>query len=174
MILVTGGSGSGKSEWAEKCAMEAANGGKLYYLATMNNEGDEARRRIKRHRDLRLGKGFDTIEEGMDVSRVLQRAGSSDTVLLEDLSNLLANLRYSAGIEFSDSEKIILRGIEKLSDGVRELVIVSNDIFADGYEYPSETEEYMKTLARLNSRFAASSHTVVEVVAGISIYHKRK
>ncbi len=174
MILVSGGSGSGKSEWAEKFATEARDNGKLYYLATMNTEGEEAHRRIKRHRDLRLGKGFDTIEEGLDVRRALESAGSSDVVLLEDLSNLLANLRYSSGLDFSDAEMIITDGIRKLSDGVGELVIVSNDIFSDGYDYPSETKEYMKTLARLNSRFAASSHTVVEVVAGISIYHKRK
>ena len=64
LILVTGGSGSGKSEYAENTAVALAEkeGLPLYYVATMKPYGEEGRRRVARHRRLRAGKGFETIE----------------------------------------------------------------------------------------------------------------
>ena len=62
--LILGGASSGKSEYAEAFAGELAakeNCGKVY-LATMRNDGPEAGRRIERHRRLREGKGFITVE----------------------------------------------------------------------------------------------------------------
>ena len=42
LMVITGGSGSGKSEFAEKQAVRLAKGGPLYYLATMQVYGEEA------------------------------------------------------------------------------------------------------------------------------------
>lgn len=174
MILVMGGSGSGKSEWAENRAVSEADKGRLCYLATMSPKGSEAAKRIERHRHLREGKGFDTIEETENVSAALDKAGRSDTVLLEDLSNLLANIRYGSGLDFEAAEEKIISDIDTLSEGVGELIIVSNDIFSDGCVYDRETRQFMETMAKLNERFADRAHTVVEVVAGICIYHKKQ
>ena len=60
--LVTGGSASGKSEYAENLAAELSRGVSLYYIATMEPYGEEAGKRIRRHRRLREAKGFQTIE----------------------------------------------------------------------------------------------------------------
>ena len=60
MTLVTGGSGSGKSEYAERLA--AAGGTPRIYVATMIPWDDEGRRRIEKHRAMRAGKGFETVE----------------------------------------------------------------------------------------------------------------
>ena len=57
MVTVTGGSGSGKSEYAENILAELVNKtkehNKLYYIATMKPYGEDAARRIKRHYKLR-------------------------------------------------------------------------------------------------------------------------
>lgn len=45
LILVTGGSGSGKSAFAEQKAVSLAAGGELVYLATMQVYGEEGKRR---------------------------------------------------------------------------------------------------------------------------------
>ena len=60
LILVTGGSGSGKSEYAENTAVSLAEekGLPLYYIAAMRPFGEEGRRRVERHRRLRAGKGL--------------------------------------------------------------------------------------------------------------------
>ena len=50
--LITGGSASGKSAYAEAWIKEAAKDRPLCYLATMRPWGEEARARIRRHRKL--------------------------------------------------------------------------------------------------------------------------
>ena len=60
MTLVTGGSGSGKSEYAERLAV--AGGTPRIYVATMIPWDDEGWRRIEKHRAMRAGKGFETVE----------------------------------------------------------------------------------------------------------------
>ena len=67
LYLVTGGSGSGKSEYAEKLAVHlrerlGSEAGRLYYVATMYSYDRECDKRIARHRLMRRDKGFSTIE----------------------------------------------------------------------------------------------------------------
>ena len=58
--LVTGGAASGKSEYAESLALRLP--GRRIYLATMRPADPESLARINRHRLLRQGRGFDTLE----------------------------------------------------------------------------------------------------------------
>ena len=61
MILVTGGSGSGKSAFAEDCVL-ALGEKKRIYIATMFPFDEESKKRVARHRNMRKGKGFETVE----------------------------------------------------------------------------------------------------------------
>lgn len=61
LILVTGGSGSGKSAFAEDRILSLGEA-KRIYIATMHPFDQESFKRIERHRKMRAGKGFDTIE----------------------------------------------------------------------------------------------------------------
>ena len=72
ILLVTGGSASGKSEYAENRALQLAKAEqkKLIYLAAMKPFGEEAAKRIERHRQLRAGKGFETVERYTDIEVV--------------------------------------------------------------------------------------------------------
>lgn len=96
LYFVTGGSGSGKSEYAENLAVEMHQGeflgGALYYIATMLPWGEEGRRRILRHRRQRRDKGFLTRERFCRLE-LLEGTGE-DVILLECISNLLANEMY--------------------------------------------------------------------------------
>ena len=60
-MMVTGGSGSGKSEFAESLVTGLADGPNLY-IATMFPFDEECHKRIARHREMRKDKGFDTLE----------------------------------------------------------------------------------------------------------------
>ena len=55
MILVTGGSGSGKSAFAEDCIVAFGNARRIY-IATMYPFDEESRKRVKRHQAMRQGK----------------------------------------------------------------------------------------------------------------------
>ena len=100
LLLVYGGSGSGKSAWAERELLARAQG-RAVYLATMEPGTGEAARRIQRHRAMRerhgaaAGRRFVTLERPVDIGGADVRPG--DWVLLEDLGTLLANEIWPAG-----------------------------------------------------------------------------
>lgn len=175
MTLVLGGSGSGKSAYAEDCAVLLSRGKRAYYLATMEAFSKEAEKRIARHRDLRSKKGFLTIEQPTAIRKALERMETGEnTVLLEDMSNLIANEMF-AGNEPKAEEAVIeeiMDGIMKLKEEVAHLIIVSNNVFEDGRTYDRETMAYIRTMGRINRKLAALADKAVEVVVGIPLILK--
>ena len=105
--LITGGSGSGKSEYAEEmaCRCRKGPGEKLVYVATMYPYGEETKMKIRRHRQMREGKGFETVECYTGLARVAGRleAYGSVTVLIECISNLVSNGLYGIPGRLSDN-----------------------------------------------------------------------
>ena len=81
--LITGGSGSGKSVYAENWLIrqggrEACGKEKPFlYIATMRPFGQESRQKIMRHRNQRAGKGFATLECYQDLEAQMKEAGST-------------------------------------------------------------------------------------------------
>lgn len=168
--LVIGGAASGKSDYAESLLGDA---GKKFYLATMQPFGEEAQRRIARHRALRASKGFVTLERFTALAALTEAelpAGCS--VLLECLGNLAANELFSPEGAGENAEAVILGGVALLTRRCRDLVVVTNDVFADGVAYDAETRRYLALLGRCNAALAARFDAVVEVVCGIPIVLK--
>lgn len=181
-VLVTGGSGSGKSAYAERRAVELfaktakrriksdsgliLSAPRLVYLATMWNDPDdpETAARIRRHRAMRRDKGFVTIEQPSHVNRA--DLHESDTALLEDLPNLLANEFYREGRQNAAQIADDLRGLSSIC---RNLVVVTGIIDCDGAEYDSFTQNYIRALSALSSSLAEQADEVTEVAAGIPV-----
>ena len=136
--LVFGGAASGKSECGEKLVCSLPRTGELIYLATMEPFGPEAEARIRRHRELRAGRGFSTLERARDLAgRPLPSGG---TVLLEDLGNLAANELFSG--PDMDPEGAFLRirdGLQAVRAQSEHLVDIRNDLHRAGETYPRET-----------------------------------
>lgn len=170
MHLITGGSGSGKSVYAEAQIL-ALNGERRIYIATMYPYDEESRQRIARHRAMRAEKKFSTVEcyRDLENAEVPEKAD----VLLECMSNLTANEMFWPNGAGTETEERILRGVERLCRKVRNLIIVSNEIFSDGIEYERGTREYQRTLGRINCRLAEIADCVTEVVYGIPLEVKR-
>ena len=113
ITLITGGSGSGKSAYAEKYICHASNekGCKeKYYIATMQVFDDEGQRKIDRHRRLRAGKDFITIEQPRDIQDAVSKLQSENSLktgrlaLLECMSNLVANEMFPP-VDASDTKE---------------------------------------------------------------------
>ena len=175
MILVIGGSGSGKSAYAEKVALECQKEKRHFYLATMHVFGEEGQKKVERHRKLRAGKGFVTIEQPTDIMQCLPalRETGGGVVLLECMSNLTANEIYQEGGAGDNTVKAILNGIHHLLERAENLVVVTNEVFSDGITYDPETEKYLEKLGAINCQMAQIADTVTEVVYGIPIFHKK-
>ena len=161
IVLVTGGSGCGKSTWAEKL-IQALPAEKRIYIATMQVYDRESELRVERHRKQRADKGFRTVECEKDLSGALIEDGS--TVLLEDLVNLTANEMFDGG----DPERIV-PDLRKIAARCRHLVMVTNDLFSDGVDYSPSVKEYLQCLAEVNRQAAEMADCVVEVVYSIPV-----
>ena len=138
----------------------------MLYVATMKPYDDECLKRIERHRKMRDGKGFRTVECYTDLSEITE---SADTILLECMSNLTANVMFSYNND-NAFEKII-GGILNLKS--ENIVIVTNEISSDGIEYGEDTKMYISLLGRINSVLSKRADKVYEVVYGIPIEIKR-
>lgn len=177
MTLIIGGSGSGKSAYAENYMNSISEDRKKYYIATMQIYDEEGKRKVERHRMLRGGKGFSTIEQPLDIGNAAEKLEDGDkTALLECISNLTANemfLEEVPGTEEVITEKIV-GGIAVLNRELTHLVIVSNNVFEDGNVYDKTTMAYIRAMGRINQKLAEMADEVVEVVVGIPIVIKAK
>lgn len=174
LTVITGGSGSGKSEYAEQLILKKAldKTKPLYYIATMQPFGAEGERRIARHRKQREGCGFITLEQytQLEAADIPQGANA----LLECMSNLTANEMFGSRKVRSAQEigQDIIRGVETLKLRCENLVIVTNEVFSDGNSYDRETQEYIRCLGMINRSLAKMADCVVEVVYSIPIILK--
>lgn len=162
IALVTGGSGCGKSTWAEKYIQKL--GGRKFYIATMQVVDEECHARVARHQRQREGLGFETLELSTDIGSAGVAPGCA--ALVECLPTLLANEMFGG-----DPERV-LPGLLKLMDNCGHLVVVTNDVFSDGLTYDPETAAYQKTLAGINRAVADRADLVVEVVFSIPVVLK--
>lgn len=159
--IVIGKSNTGKSELAEKLALETGDE-KVYYLATMNVCDDAGKERVVKHRKQREGKGFITLEKQKDIAGILDETGDAktSTVLLECVANLVSNYIFddpSFDLKDSDPESACediaskaAGEIKALAEKVHNLIIVTNEYDKDGEGYDDETRFYVKTLSRTN------------------------
>ncbi len=171
ITLVIGGAASGKSKFAEELLLRAASFPR-YYIATMQPFDDECRARIRRHRQMRAEKYFETVECFVHLEQVcLPQKGA---VLLECMSNLVANELYSPEGAGDNTVEYICRGILHLGSQCKDLVVVSNEVFSGGCEYQGDTRRYMQMLASVNRMLASWADVVYEVVGGIAVCHKGK
>ncbi len=186
---MTGGSGSGKSAYAESLLSSCE--GIKYYIATMQIYDAEGEKKVERHRKLRAGKGFLTIESPMNVGKIrfacvggseqaqyqqeaerkVQGSPEKKSALLECMSNLTANEMFTKDGMKSEEEVVekIVSEIQTLSQKLDNLVIVTNNVFEDGVIYDAGTMEYLRALGRINAVLARLADRVAEVVVGIPV-----
>ena len=133
---------------------------------------EESRKRVQRHRKMRQGKGFETVEcyTGLDKIRLPENC----TVLLECMSNLVANEMFQEEGAHENTVEAVLKGVRHIIEQAGNLVIVTNDLFSEAADYQGETGLYQEYLGQINQKIAEIADQVVEVVYGIPVYHKNK
>lgn len=175
MTLIIGGSGSGKSAFAEDLLCERYPHDRKIYIATMECCDADARRRVEKHQNMRAGKGFLTVECPRDVGEI---SASGDVALLECLSNLVANEMFvQKNEEFFvvEQEKVvakILSDLQQLKRKYHSLYVVSNNVFEDGTLQEGDMKLYGSALGYLHQELAKQADEVIEVVVGLPVFLK--
>ncbi len=184
IVFVTGGSGSGKSEYAEQLAVELKEKElrrrrevlkdqpdtaqlKLVYLAAMRPADAESRERIRRHRAMRAGKQFETREQYTRLEEIA--TDKNEILLLECLSNLMANEMFSKEGRGEQAAEAVQKGICRLAKRCCHLVIVGNNMFEDDLNYDGGALEYLRETARVHRFLGETAAQIVEVVCGIPV-----
>ncbi|MBR1659046.1 MAG: bifunctional adenosylcobinamide kinase/adenosylcobinamide-phosphate guanylyltransferase [Oscillospiraceae bacterium] len=157
LILISGPNDSGKSRFAE--ALLARRALPRFYLATMRPVTAENYARIEKHRRQREGLGFTTLETPDRVGDAAITPGCA--VLLEDVSNLLANAMFGGG---GDGETV-LADIAVLRSRCALMAAVTITGL-DPADYEGETALYAAALGRLNAALLAEADAAAALENG--------
>ena len=186
-VLIVGQSRSGKTSFAQKKALELAEGGPLYYWAAMEPRDGEDLARIARHRKDREGLGFTTIERGSGLTAELPSVSPEGTVLFDSLTALLSNELFAPGLFkgegagesrafceeaaaalLKERAEVCRKELSEAAARPRNFILVADDIFRDGMRYDPLTESYRRLMGELLQYFAGESDEVYECAAGIA------
>ena len=171
LILIIGTPGCGKSEKAEELLLRLSEEGERIYIATMIPFGPEGEERIRKHRKMREGKGFLTVECPCDVDRIKDMIPclQDKSLLLECMSNLAGNEMHAdknADLSYDELLAGIVRDVSLLGDACRDLVIVSNSFPKEDDSYDEDTRLYVRLVEDVNALLRERADQVYELIEG--------
>ena len=160
VILITGGSRSGKS----RMALEKISGfPRKVFLATAVPIDEEMKRRIEAHRRER-GADFETVEEKVSLARAIrEKAPSADGILVDCLTFWLNNLLHYG----ADEKKEIEDFYAVLEEKPTTLVLVTNEINMGIMPADPLSRRFIELQGRINQEAARRADEVIFMVAGI-------
>ncbi len=173
-IFISGGAKNGKSMFAQKCAQKFSEPEHLWYLATMEPHDDEDHARIKRHRKEREGWGFNTAEWGRDIVSHANEFDMKGTYLVDSVTALLTNEMFGGMNGKFDSKATEKAAAELvfLSEKVKNIVFVSDNLYCDSAFYDEWTEAFRRGLGEVDRCLASVCDVVTEFCCGQIIYYK--
>lgn len=166
IILVTGGQRSGKSQYAEKLALQLSPN--PVYLATSRIWDEEFRERVLRHQQ-RRGPEWTNIEETLYLSR---HALAGRVVLVDCLTLWTTNWFFDhqdwTTDQLLESLKRELAQLSQLPDGTT-IILVTNEIGMGGTS-PNDVQRRFTDLLGWTNQYAASlAREVTLMVCGIPV-----
>ncbi len=170
IALVTGGCRSGKSAFAQETAERRPP--RRAYIATAVAIDEEMRCRISAHQEARRNRGWETVEEPLDLAAAVARCQEFNVVLIDCLTIWVNNLMYRAereGTEVTESD-IVERCRELLASAARcpgELILVTNEVGLGVVPENAAARRYRDLVGRANQTIAARADSVTLVTCGI-------
>jgi adenosylcobinamide kinase / adenosylcobinamide-phosphate guanylyltransferase len=172
IILITGGSRSGKSMHAQRIA-EAITGTRTY-IATCPVVDAEMEERIRKHKDARQAGGWQTIEETTDLADALTRAGGSRSILVDCLTLWVNNLMYDAELQKKEiTEEEIVKRCRDVLDACDEIsgtvIFVTNEVGMGIVPDNALSRLYRDIAGRCNQVMAERANDVIFMVSGMPL-----
>lgn len=171
MILVTGGTRSGKSSLAERLAQQF--GGRVLYVATAEPGDDEMRLRIERHQAARPPE-WGTLNAPRDAIAALRAVeGQWDTILFDCLTLYATNLLLEREAESPDPEVVLAEDLHDLAEYLvaewPRSVVVTNEVGSGIVPMDRLSRLFRDLQGRANQLFAAKADEVYFCVSGIPL-----
>ena len=172
LILVTGGSRSGKSAFAQQYA-ERSTGPRLF-IATCPCTDKEMADRIRLHQQARTDKGWLTVEEQMQPAAAINNAGDGTCILLDCLTLWINNLLFKSreqGKLLTEEEMISLA--DRLADAAKNhrgtVIMVTGEVGQGIVPENALARRYRDLVGRCNQCVARRADHVFLVSCGIAL-----
>jgi adenosylcobinamide kinase / adenosylcobinamide-phosphate guanylyltransferase len=176
IVVVTGGSRSGKSSYAQRLGESLP--GPRTYLATAPVIDDEFRRRIEAHREARAGADWATLEETTSLAEAIRLCRASAVVLVECLTLWINNLMYEAqqAGRAVDERQMALACRDVLAACRAHpgtVIFVTNEVGMGIVPADGVSRLYRDLVGRCNQTIAAEADQVTFVCCGIPLHVKK-
>ncbi|MDO8484648.1 MAG: bifunctional adenosylcobinamide kinase/adenosylcobinamide-phosphate guanylyltransferase [Candidatus Limnocylindrales bacterium] len=169
LILVLGGTRSGKSRYSLELTEGFAGSGRATFLATAWRGDPEMERRIARHQRARPAT-WPTVDVGTDLAAAIRRANPVEPILVEGLTLWLSAL---VGDDLVDPDPILDGPVAAALDAIRahrgSVVVVSDEIGLGMVPMHAGSRTFRDLVGLVHQRFAAQAHEVDLVVAGLPL-----
>jgi adenosylcobinamide kinase / adenosylcobinamide-phosphate guanylyltransferase len=164
IVIVLGGARSGKSYYA---LTEASRiNGKKAFIATAEALDNEMLLRIENHKKER-GNDWDTYEEPLHISPLIERIkGKYDVILIDCLTLWVSNIMH-AGFDITEETGKLVSAV--LTRPPTPLYIISNEVGLGLVPESPLGRAYRDNLGHVNRQVAQAASDVIFMVAGIPL-----
>lgn len=167
ITLVTGGARSGKSTFAEELVLSFSE--HPIYLATARVWDEDFEKRIHRHREIRRGKGWTTIEEEKAISGL---SLDGEVVLMDCVTLWLTNIFTDNGYDLDRSLSEAVREWDLFREKDFRLVVVTNEIGMGVHASDKAARHFTDLQGFVNQHIARYADDVYLCVSGIPVQIK--
>ena len=161
-VLVTGGTRSGKSIFAEKYAKRLSNS--PVYIATAEEFDVEMKNRIARHK-ARRGVNWKTVNEPLHIAEALNDTDGQGASVVDCLTIWLNNL-IMANLSIDISVEKLIEAIAKRRDPV---ILVTNEVGSGIVPDNALARSFRDQAGTMNQKIARAVDELYFCVSGISL-----
>jgi adenosylcobinamide kinase/adenosylcobinamide-phosphate guanylyltransferase len=166
ITLVLGGVRSGKSRFAQALGERTSS---VAFVATAQPLDEEMRMKIQRHQAERPTE-WRTIEEPLELDRVLAEEGSKHAILVVDCLTLYAaNLLEAERGNPAAIEQRLQRFYAALRSAPCSVALVSNEVGSGIVPASPDGRRYRDLLGEINQRVACIADNVLLMIAGLPL-----
>jgi adenosylcobinamide kinase/adenosylcobinamide-phosphate guanylyltransferase len=171
LILVTGGARSGKSSYALNVAEKISR--KKLFIATCPKLDSEISERIRRHTEERKGRGWETIEETINLDHLFpRRVQDMEVVLIDCITLWVSNILYMLGEENVDDckiEELCSRWLKKMTEYQGTVICVTNEVGLGIVPDNPLARKYRDLVGTCNQLLGKKADEVILVSCGIPL-----
>ena len=163
VVLITGGSRSGKSSYAEKLALSLSPN--PVYLATARIWDEEFRERVRRHQ-ARRGPQWTNLEEEKQLSR---HALAGRVVLVDCLTLWCTNFFFDLESDVDRALEAAKAEFDRFTAQDATFLIVTNEIGMGGTSDNEIQRKFTDLQGWMNQYVASRADEVILMVSGIPV-----